>query len=160
MPHDGWRELLPFIIDVYKFGTATVDKEAVVAWYRLNPSNACSGGGTTGNAASLDQRVYKPGEVVQDKVFFSALLVLGASASVSIGGVRRAAAWTSVPDGGIGIYHGSIPFSGLTGAVVVTISRNGRKALQMSGASISTSRPNGLNNWNAWVGSASGEWLS
>lgn len=35
MPHDAWRQALPFVIDTYKHGIATVEQELVTAWYRL-----------------------------------------------------------------------------------------------------------------------------
>jgi hypothetical protein len=54
MPHDGWRELLPFLIDTYKFGTAEVTTEKLVVWYRTSQASACADGGTTGNTASHD----------------------------------------------------------------------------------------------------------
>jgi len=47
-PHDGWRTFLPYIIDTYKNGAApSIPSEQVVSWYRLNPNEACSTGGTT-----------------------------------------------------------------------------------------------------------------
>jgi hypothetical protein len=54
LPHDGWRALLPWWIDMYKYGTAKISQEIVTAYYRPYPgaSTACSHGGTTGNTAS------------------------------------------------------------------------------------------------------------
>lgn len=60
MPHDGWRLFLPFAIDMYKQGTATITREGVVAWYKKNPGSACGTGGTTGNTASQQQTEYAP----------------------------------------------------------------------------------------------------
>jgi hypothetical protein len=37
MPHDGWRLSLPFLIDMYTFGTATVTEENVVTWVSSLP---------------------------------------------------------------------------------------------------------------------------
>lgn len=34
MPHDGWRLFLPYYIDIYKNGKASITKEGVVGWYR------------------------------------------------------------------------------------------------------------------------------
>jgi hypothetical protein len=34
MPHDGWRETLPYYISMYKSGTATVTEERLVSWSR------------------------------------------------------------------------------------------------------------------------------
>lgn len=61
-----------------------------------------------------------------------------------------------LPDGGTGIYHGSVAFGSHTGAVVVTVG-----TMVMTGEAITTgcsrtTGQNGLTNWNAWVGSAWG----
>ncbi|KAK9318864.1 glycosyl hydrolase family 71-domain-containing protein [Lipomyces orientalis] len=153
MPHDGWRLFLPFVIDTYKNGIASISQEGLVSWYRLNPATACAVGGTTGNTASQLQIEFEPYGIVQDKVFYSALLASPATVTVSIGGVVQTGTWENTPDGGIGIYHGSVPFNGNTGEVVVTISRSGATIAQVDGDSITTSCTNGITNWNAWVGS-------
>ncbi|KAI4731852.1 glycoside hydrolase [Aureobasidium sp. EXF-10728] len=154
MPHDGWRQFLPYVIDMYKNGKASISTEGLVAWYRKSPSSACSSGGTTGNSASQGQQEYPPTEVAQDKVFFSALLTSSADVVVSIGGTTQTGAWENAPSGGSGIYHGSVPFNG-RGAVAIKISRNGKVIMQMNGDSFTDSCTNGIENWNAWVGSAS-----
>ncbi|KAL1963031.1 hypothetical protein VTN77DRAFT_8779 [Rasamsonia byssochlamydoides] len=153
MPHDGWRLFLPYVIDTYKNGIATITQEGLVTWYRLNPATACATGGTTGNTASQLQLEFKPYDVVQDEVFYSALLASPATVTVSIGGVVQAATWSDTPDGGIGIYHGSVPFNDNTGQVIVTISRAGETIASVYGASITTICTDGIENWNAWVGS-------
>ncbi|QRD84998.1 putative alpha-1,3-glucanase [Aspergillus flavus] len=131
MPHDGWRLFLPFLIDTY------------------------NSGGTSGNTASQLQIEFHPTEIVQDHIFFSALLSAPATVTVSVGGVSQQASWTWQPDGGVGIYHGSVPFGSSLGDVVVTLSRSGKQIAQVHGSSISTNCVKGLTNWNAWVGSAS-----
>src|ERR1700712_5292220 len=73
-PHDGWRALLPFYIDTYQHGKATISEQRMVLWYRTVPSS-CTDLTTTGNTASQLQLEFKPTEVMQDKIFFSALLV-------------------------------------------------------------------------------------
>ncbi|KAB8232369.1 glycoside hydrolase family 71 protein [Aspergillus alliaceus] len=155
MPHDGWRLFLPFLIDTYKYGKATIDKEGLTVWHRPQPASACSSGGTSGNTASQLQIEFHPIEIVQDHIFFSALLSAPATITVSIGGVSQQASWTWQPDGGVGIYHGSVPFGSSLGDVVVTLSRSGKQIAQVRGSSISTNCIKGLTNWNAWVGSAS-----
>jgi hypothetical protein len=122
-----------------------------VAWYRENPSSACGTGGTTGNTASQLQQVYSPGELAQDMVFYAALLASSASVSVSIGGQSIAATWTTIPSGGVGLYRGSAPTGGLTGSVVVTITRSGAQILQASGDAITSGCTSGIENWNANV---------
>lgn len=156
MPHDSWRLFLPFLIDTYKYGTATIDKEGLTVWHRLQPASACSSGGTSGNTAGQLQLEFYPTEVVQDHIFFSALLSAPATITVRIGGVTKRGSWTWQPGGGIGIYHGSVPFGSSLGDVVVTLERDGTQIAQVRGSSISTDCVQGLTNWNAWVGSASG----
>jgi hypothetical protein len=48
MPHDGWRLFLLWVTSLYKYGTAEITQEGLVAWYRLNPRTACATGSTTG----------------------------------------------------------------------------------------------------------------
>lgn len=136
MPHDAWRQFLPFVIDMWKNPRATITREGLVSWYRLSPSLACGHGGTVGNIATHLQLEQEPADMVQDKVFFSAQLGGSADVTVTIGGVGVAAVWENVPKGGVGIYHGSAWFSGRTGPVVVTISRSGRQLFQLSGRAI------------------------
>lgn len=59
-PQDGWRQTLPFWIDYYKTGKATVTQEGLVTWYRTSPAAACSDGGTTGSTASQLQLKFPP----------------------------------------------------------------------------------------------------
>ncbi|KAL6229448.1 glycosyl hydrolase family 71-domain-containing protein [Aspergillus navahoensis] len=154
MPHDGWRLFLPFLIDIYKYGTATIHKEGLTVWHRPQPAAACSDGGTSANTASQFQVEFKPASVVQDNIFFSALLGSPASIKVTVGGVNKDASWTWQPDGGIGIYHGSVPFGSSLGDVVVTLERDGEQIVQVQESTISTKCVGGLTNWNAWVGSS------
>ncbi|KAL4883840.1 glycoside hydrolase [Aspergillus karnatakaensis] len=156
MEHDGWRALLPFVIQQYKEGESSdaIDEEVLTVWYRLSPAHACGGGKTTGNTESQHQKLMSPGEVLKDKIFYSALLDGEADVAVSIGGVNRSASWTDVPDGGSGVYHGSVDFGDRTGEVVVTLSREGEFLAEMKGKSIEDSCPGNLTNWNAWVGNA------
>ncbi|OLN86706.1 Glucan endo-1,3-alpha-glucosidase agn1 [Colletotrichum chlorophyti] len=153
-PHDGWRKFLPYLIDSYKGAVAaTIKDEAFMTWYRSSPAAACADGGTTANTATQSQVVLKPAEVLQDKVFYSALLTSTAEVSVSIGGKAQKGGWTTTPDGGKGVYHGSIPFFG-TGDVVVTLTKYGTEIAKIDGRKLDAECPDGLTNWNAWVGSA------
>ncbi|KAI0391548.1 carbohydrate-binding module family 24 protein [Xylariaceae sp. FL0594] len=154
MPHDGWRQFLPYLIQQYKTGSATISKEGLNTWYRRNPGGACSAGDVTGNNPGDGQQTYPPSQIAQDRVFYSALLTSSATVTVSIGGSTVQGTWENTPAGGSGIYHGSVPFNGKTGAVTVTISRNGNAIATVNGASITTACTNNLVNWNAWVGSA------
>ncbi|KAL4883403.1 glycosyl hydrolase family 71-domain-containing protein [Aspergillus karnatakaensis] len=153
MPHDGWRNTLPFWIDMYKKGTAEVTREWIVAWYRLTPGAACGSGGTSGNTASQLQIEFPPSQIAQDRIFFSAVLASFSGVVVSIGGEAQTVAWTHVPDDDIGVYHGSVAFGGRTGPVTVSLLRDNEEIAIVKGKQISGSCANGIQNWNAWVGS-------
>lgn len=71
MPHDGWRQFLPFLIDSYKAGKGTVYNEGLVVWSRKHPKAACTDGLTTANTASQLLYEFSPLEVVQGKLVFS-----------------------------------------------------------------------------------------
>ncbi|TGO32910.1 hypothetical protein BHYA_0279g00010 [Botrytis hyacinthi] len=67
MPHDGWRTFLPYVIDMYKFGTASVTQESLVTWYRLSPANtACSSDNTSANTHTQIQVDLEPAIVAED----------------------------------------------------------------------------------------------
>ncbi|KAE8350338.1 glycoside hydrolase [Aspergillus coremiiformis] len=159
MPHDGWRTFLPYVIDLYKNGGNNVQQpmgnEGLVSWYRINPASACSSGETTGNTVTHQQKTMEPEQVLQDKIFFSALLESSADISVTIGGEDRAATWIHTPNGGKGIYHGSIPINHQTGAVVVTLTRDNDFLVEIDGHPITADCVQNMTNWNAWVGNAS-----
>lgn len=121
VPHDGWRQFLPFLIQLAKTGKATVGNQGVVMWSRRSPADPCDNYGTVANTASQLQIEMLPWEVIADKIFYSALLGASATVTVTVGGVNLNAGWTDVPAGGAGIYHGSVSFSGHTGTVVVTV---------------------------------------
>ncbi|KAJ0290318.1 hypothetical protein CBS470a_003965 [Colletotrichum nupharicola] len=154
MPHDGWRMALPFCIDYYKNGKATVTQEGIMGWFRATPAATCGDGETSGNTASQLQLEFSPAEVMQDRIFFSAVLGSHADVTVNVGGTSQAGTWTSVPDGGIGVYHGSVPFQG-RGSVSISLHRGGANIATIDGGSITDNcAERGLTNWNAWVGSA------
>lgn len=64
------------------------------------------------------------------------------------------AKFTDTPSGGIGIYHGSVDFTGHSGAVTITVSRGGSQVASFTGAEIGSGckAVNGVENFNAWVG--------
>ncbi|KAL4784408.1 alpha-1,3-glucanase, partial [Aspergillus varians] len=163
MPHDAWRTLLPYLIEQYKEDDdkkrekVKFEEEMLTVWYRLSPSSACGTGNTTGNTASQHQNVLPPGQVLKDKVFYSALLDKTADVHVSIGGENGTAGWTNTPDDEKkGVYHGSVDIGDREGGVVVTLSRDGKFLAQMAGENIKTQKecPHNETNWNAWVGNA------
>ncbi|OHF02331.1 glycosyl hydrolase family 71 [Colletotrichum orchidophilum] len=152
-PHDGWRHFLPYLIDSYKAAVApSIKDEALMTWYRGSPALACKDGGTTVNTVTQDQKVLTAAQVVSDKIFYSALLTSGAEITVSVGGKTQKGNWTSTPDGGKGVYHGSVPFLG-TGDVVITMTKYGTEIAKIDGRQIADECPSGMTNWNAWTGS-------
>ncbi|KAF7114772.1 hypothetical protein CNMCM5793_000311 [Aspergillus hiratsukae] len=133
MPHDAWRNLLPYWIDTYKNGKASISEESIE---------------------------FHPAEVAHDRIFFSAVLASEATVSVTVGGVALAAKWEKKPSGGVGVYHGSVAYGGSRGPVQVTISRSGSTIASFTGKDISASCTDGYTNWNAWIGSATGPKLA
>ena len=146
MPHDHWRDLLPYYIQAYKMGSAGIKKEKLHFWYRLSPASAGSSDGTTGNAPW--QPSTSPNVVVQDKVFFTALLTSPATITVQIGSNETDILSSHV----VGAFHSSVPFNGRTGAVKVSIVRGSEVVVSEGGPAITNSPPDGVTNYNAWVG--------
>jgi hypothetical protein len=158
MEHDGWRSLLPYMIEQYKNGKSgkvvEIEDEALSVWYRLSPADACDSGKTSGNSKSSHQAVMRPGDILQDRIFYSAVLEEDADVTVEVGGVNQNAQWTNTPDRARGVYHGSVAFGGRVGEVVVTLSRAEKVLAQMKGRAIDNQCLGNHTNWNAWVGNA------
>ncbi|KAK4867979.1 hypothetical protein LT330_007638 [Penicillium expansum] len=161
LDHTGWRQFLPYLIDLYKFNHTTSGKEGLVTWYRLNAAGACADGGTTANTVSQLQLEYWPKDVMQDKIFYSALLSQPGDISVTIDGVNLGATWTNTPSGNVGIYHGSVSFAGHSGDVMLSVTTPSG-LLEVEGKDISSDcyMGNLVENWNAWVGYTMGNSLS
>lgn len=68
--------------------------------------------------------------------------------------MAQAATWENIPSSGVGVYHGSAPFNGATGQVIVRVFRSSVTVAQVSGKAITPTCTKGIQNWNAWVGSA------
>ncbi|KAH2034642.1 hypothetical protein KXV65_000174 [Aspergillus fumigatus] len=153
-PHDGWREVLPFLIDLYKNGKASVDHDTVVFWYRPHPVSSCFTGGTTVNTASQLQIEFEPAFALEDRLYVMALLSDGNHAvRVYAGGDQGYVKWNSRPDEEIvtGIFFGSVPFH--PGKVSIDLDRGDGEAGYAVGLEISDQCEQGFNNYNAWVGS-------
>ncbi|KXG50197.1 Glycoside hydrolase, family 71 [Penicillium griseofulvum] len=159
--HSGWRQFLPYLIDLYKFGNTTSGSEGLVAWYRLNAAGACADGGTTANTASQLQLEYWPKDVMQDKIFYSALLSQPGDISVTVDGVNLGATWTNTPSGNVGVYHGSVSFAGHSGGVILSVtSPSGLLTVEGNDISSGCSEGSEVENWNAWVGYTMGNSLA
>jgi len=151
MPHDAWRDFLPYYIAKYKGSKFTISKDQVQYWYRPAPAAAGSTCGITGNNADQGQQLYSPSEILQDGVFFSALLKEDAQVTVSIGDGPKVSF-----SGSQGINHWSVPFGGQTGAPSFKVVRNGATAAAGKGLKAiteATTLSNGCTNYNAFVGS-------
>ncbi len=151
MPHDSWRDLLPYYIAAYKSANTTlpvIDHVQIVYSHKPNPSSAGSSGGTSGNAPW--QAPASPDQVSLDAISLSVLVNAPADVTVQIGDhpVRSLRAKTA------GINHFSVPFNGETGTVTYTVSRDGRLIVKQKGNSISEYCEDGKVNWNAIVGGA------
>ncbi|KAJ9668260.1 Glucan endo-1,3-alpha-glucosidase agn1 [Coniosporium apollinis] len=152
MPHDHWRDILPYYIAQYKNGGAppAVSNDKLSYWYRLTPAAAGSTSGVTGNTCAF-QRCYNPSEIVQDKVFVTTLVKSRATLKIQIG-ANPPSAFELL---GAGVHHFSTPFSGQTGAVTIWIERDSKPVVSSTGKQISARPENGVTNFNAWVGGAS-----
>lgn len=147
--HQHWRDLLPYYIARYKTGVAPdVTEEKLTWWYRLAPKAA----GTTtitGNDCSY-QTCLDPNDIVQDEIFFTALISDPTNTNIVVQVGDNApvthAATTTGPN------HFSQPFNGQTGNVTFSLVRNGSGVLSGTGYAIQSSPPNGIRNYNAYVG--------
>lgn len=119
-------------------------------WYHTAPTAGGSTCGVVGNNADQGQAELSPNDVVEDAIFFSALLTHAAEVTVQIGG-SPAVSYS----GAAGINHWSQPFNGQTGVPKFSVVRYGVVVKSGTGAAITagTTLSNGCTNYNAWVGS-------
>ena len=159
-PHAGWRSLLPYYISMYK-GTATpaIDEEIVQYWYRLAPAASGNNNGVTGNdcpsainTQPQDQDCYPIDQILEDGVFFTALIEsLPATITLQIGDETP----ETFPATQVGLNHFSSSFTGKSGNVTVGIQRDGSTVVSGTGPAIMDSWPNDIAIYSAWVGTAS-----
>lgn len=157
-PHDGWREVLPFMIDLYKTGKSSMTDDKVVFWYRPNPVSACATSGTTVNTASQLQIEFEPVDVLEDRIFVMALLQDGNhGVIVDVNADAGVLEWDSRPDDelGPGLWFGSYPAS--PGKVTITLYKGDVESASAVGLEISSRCEKDINNYNAWVGSLTGK---
>lgn len=121
-------------------------------WYHLSPSNEGYTCGVVGNNADLGQTELPASEVVEDAIFFSALLTAPAQVVIKVGSFP-ATTYTAVA----GINHWSQAFNGQDGVPTFSIVRSGATVGSGVGQEITakTTLFNGCTNYNAWVGSFS-----
>lgn len=150
MPHESFRDFLPYYIATFKGNTFDISRDQMQYWYRLAPAAGGSECSVEGNDVDDGQTEVDPNTIVQDKVFFSALLMSAATVTVQIGD-NTAVSY----DGAAGINHWNQDFDSQTGAVTFSIIRDGATVNSSTGAEITstTSLSDGCTNYNTWVGS-------
>ncbi|KAF2757998.1 glycoside hydrolase [Pseudovirgaria hyperparasitica] len=155
MPHDGFRDLLPYYIARYKGEYPRVAEDKINMWYRLTAGEAGDVGGVTGNNCPSSINKFPDGStcvdpklVAQDKVFVTALLKAPGSVTVQIGDNPAVTHTFSAA----GAQHTSQSMNGQTGAVKVHVVRDGATAASATGTPI-LARPKGqVVNFNVWNG--------
>lgn len=155
MPHDGFRDLLPYYIAQYKGDAGPVVEEKIQMWYRLTSNKAGDLGGVTGNNCPSPINQFPDGSqcvdptlVTQDKVFVTVLLNQPGDVNIRIG--DNAAVSHSLSSAGL--HHLNQDFNGQTGAVTVEVIRNGAAALRAQGTPILASPMGAFVNLNVWSG--------
>ena len=148
--HESWLDFLPYYIAKYKGHPFDITRDQMQYWYRTHPAAAGITCGVVGNNADQGQQELSPNAVLQDGVFFSALLSSPAEVHVQIGNNP-----VTVYSGNSGINHWSQPFNGQTGAPKFSVVRGGSTTGSGTGKAItaSTTLANGCSNYNPWVGS-------
>lgn len=160
MPHEGWRNVLPTFISMYKNGTSDVAQESITAYYTPERGSNCSTANTTLNTVSHSQTQYSIDLLGGIKIYYDAALASSANITVKVGEVDVQATWDaarSPADGGPGIYHGSyavptLPAEDESSTVVVSLTRDDTVIAQIQGMSIGGCSETGMQNFNAWVG--------
>lgn len=119
-------------------------------WYRDAPASAGDSSWVVANNGNHNQPEMDPKTVVQDKIFFSALLKAPSDVLVQIGS-NPAVTFS----GKQGFNHWSQPLNGQTGVTTFTIKRKGAVVASKKGRPINstTTLKSGRTNFNAWVGS-------
>lgn len=157
IPHNAWLNDLLYYIHAYKTDSTAFDgglDPHFSVWYRLNPGAACDANGTV----CLNQQngsTFAPGECDVDAVFFTVFAAGVSSVGVAIGGSTPSVVQATEA----GVFHGSVPFDGRTGEVVVNVTVSdgtvfGTNPLVCPDITTSCdgAGQDGRTNWNAWVG--------
>ncbi|KAK3366595.1 glycoside hydrolase family 71 protein [Podospora didyma] len=140
-PHQGWLKLLPFYVAQYKAGgkAPAVTKEEAALYYRTWPATTCPNGGTTGNNPQFGQTAIPPEQMVEDSIFFAALLTSDANINVTV-----AVGGTQIPAS-----RGAVPMGANTGVISLTVLRGGTTVAEAKGGpELSTTCQNNVQNRN------------
>lgn len=147
-PHDAWRDVLPYYIAQYKTGAPpSVNTDQVVFYHKPNPSTSCSDDGTVGYQPNSGDASYSIEQVSLDQISVIVLATDAADVCVQVG----SNAPTALRAENAGAHHFAVDFTGQTGSVTVTVTRNGQSVAAATGPGISTDCAGGLTNFNAIV---------
>lgn len=152
-PHDAWRALLPYFIASYKTADRSrirVTRDTLVFWYRPNPNDSGSDGGTTGNSPQQGQPVMDPRLLAEDKIYIAALVKESSFVLAQIGDGPVVSLEAQRP----GINTFEVPFDGQLGNTSFAIVRDDREMAYATGPPITKECVDGKVNWNAVVGSS------
>lgn len=149
--HGNWRAFLPYVISLYKTGTASMTQEGVMVWHRMQSKAAgCNDGGTTAYTATHMQPEGPWDIGMRDGIWFAAQLGSAGTAEVTVGGTVFKPEWRRSPHGGVGIYVGFVVTSN-TGTVKVDIKRGGAVAASVTSTRAIAGCQEGYYNFNPAV---------
>lgn len=119
-------------------------------WYRDAPSNSGDNSWVVGNNGNQGQKEYDATTIMQDKIFFSALLTAPAEVQIKVGDHV-----VHSYDGKQGFNHWSQDFNEELGVPNFSVVRDGKTIYSEAGREIAagTRVASGKTNYNAWVGS-------
>ena len=147
LSHISWLSLLPYHIAKYKGKTYHIIFDKMTFWYRDSPCTSGDRSWVVANNGNQNQQEMDPKAVIQDKIFFSALLKAPSDVIVQIGSNPP-----TTYKGKAGFNHWNQPFNGQTGETTFTVQRpDGRLIYTEKGRAIENR--GGKTNFNAFVGS-------
>lgn len=151
MPHDAFRNILPYFIDAYNAGQDTVipTVDSVYFWYRLSLKEQGQTGGTSGNNPAYQDPV-SPLSVVDDVLTIAT--IAKAPAMVVVSAQYKLPYTVRVAEG---IHTTTVPlayFANGSGSISVSLERFGQSVVQKTGPPLEDLRSNQLTNFNPWAG--------
>ncbi|KAJ6014734.1 hypothetical protein N7540_009325 [Penicillium herquei] len=154
-PHDAWRDMLPFLINLYKTGSASMGSDLATYWYYPNPIDSCSVGGTTLNTASQLQIEFDPQNTLEDRIWVMAQFSSG-NAAVYVNG--NSVEWDFIPETeGAAIRFGSVASPRGEASITLYTGEYAQQGiLGPQSTDISLSCDGGFNNFNTRVASIGG----
>lgn len=148
--HDGFRLILPYLIDLYKTNTTVFEYEQLLVWGSAPP---CSGGSTPLNTASQLQEEFPADELnYQQQTYFMAILMNRANISLVDDTGTVQGRWVTSPKELGGLYVGVAPT--LTSKkLTAQLTRSG-SVIMSANITQPPACQNGIPNYNVWTGYA------